>query len=574
MVPAAPVRPRFREYDRRRSGSFERMGGRATLALGLALVMTAIALVPALGNGFTNWDDPGHLLQNKLTVDPLAEGVSGLLTTRELAYPIPVTVLAYAAQRAAFGLSPFAFHLASLALHLLCVALAATLARRLGARPWPAAGAAVLFGLHPVIVEPVAWVVGQKDLLAANLLLLALLVRSGARGRNAGPTALTFLLGVLAMGAKPSAVAVVAILPALDHLLGRRPDRGSVALYAGLAMAAIASITLGLIGHGFVGGEAPRPFGIRSLAEALWAVSLHVRHLVWADPLLARYFPPTGAELAVAAAAGGLLLFALIGAIVLAWRRGQREVAFSLAAALLAYAPVSGLVPLSRGAADSYVYLPLALAVIAGARGLALLIDRGRTASRGAALVVAASALALGAASAHQTDRWAHAATLWEPVAREHPDEPRALMRVADAYLYIGDLDAALARYEDVQRRYPDFVTSLPGHAATLQELARADEAEPLLARAVRLDGSNDYREVYGFFLATHEITPSDHAAARASLVTVGRLLAARGKRPTTVARAAELLRGYGEVELAAALARRGAELKRRYSSGEKASGR
>ena len=558
------VRPRFRGQHRGRSGSFERMGGRAILPLALALVMTAIAHFAALGNGFTNWDDPGYLIRNPLTVDPLADGVSGLITTRELAYPVPVTVLAYAGQRAAFGLWPEGFHLVSLALHVLCVALAMLLARRLGAGSWPAAGAALLFGVHPIVVEPVAWVVGQKDLLAANFLLLALLVRSGTRGRDAVPNALVFVLALLAIGAKPSAVAMVVILPAFDYLLGRRPDGRAVSLYAGLALAAIGSITLGLVGHGFVGGEAPRQFGIGSLAEALWAVSLHVRHLIWPDPLLARYFPPTGGELAAGAATGALLLAALGGAIVLAWRRGHREVAFSLAAALLAYAPVSGLVPLSRGPADSYVYLPLALAVIAGARGLGRLMERGRIASRGAALVAAAAVLGLSLASTNQTDRWAHAGTLWAPVAREYPDDPRALMRVADAYLHIGDLDAALAHYEGVHLRYPDFVTSLPGHAATLQELGRDQEAERLLARAVRVDGSNDSREVYGFFLATHSIRASDDAAARASLITVGRLLAARGKRATTVARAAELLRVYGEVKLAAELDRRLAELKRR----------
>lgn len=138
------------------------MAVRATLPMGAALAMTALVHVAALGNGFTNWDDPGYLLHNRLTVSPLAQGVWGLATTPQLAYPIPVTVLAYAAQRAAFGLSPFAFHAVSLVLHLLCVGLAGALARRLGARPWPAAGAVVLFGVHPVVVEPVAWVVGQK----------------------------------------------------------------------------------------------------------------------------------------------------------------------------------------------------------------------------------------------------------------------------------------------------------------------------------------------------------------------------------------------------------------------------
>jgi len=530
----------------------------------LVIVATAIAHLPALGNGFTNWDDPGYLLDNRLTVHPLADGVTGLVTTRSLAYPVPVTVLAYAAERAAFGLSPFAFHLVSLALHVLCVLLAAALARRLGARPWPAAGAALLFGLHPVVVEPVAWVVGQKDLLAACFVLLALLVRSDARGQRAGATALAFVLCLAAIGAKPSAVAAVAIVPALDLLLARRIDRSGAILYSGLAVAGALSIALGLVGHGFIGGEGPGRLGARSLTEALWAVWLQARHVVWPDPLLARYFAPTGLALLAGAAAGALVIAALVGAAVASWRRGHREVAFSLAAGLLAYAPVSGLVPLSRGPADSYLYLPLALAVVAAARGLGRLADDGERASRLTAVATALAALAFTFASSRQTDVWHNARTLWDPVASHYPDDPRALMRVGDAHLFMNDPGAALEEYEAIRRRYPGFAASLPAHAATLQALGRNRGAEAILAHAVRLDRTRDSLEAYGFFLATHEVPASDEAAARASLVTVGELLATRGKRAATVGRAARLLRGYGETDLASALERRLAELERR----------
>ena len=74
-------------------------------------------------------------------------------------------------------------------------------------------------------------------------------------------------------------------------------------------------------------------------------------------------------------------------------------------------------------------------------------------------------------------------------------------------------------------------------------------------------------------FLATRDIVPSDQAAERASLVTSAGL-AARGKRRTTVARAADLLRGYGGADLVAALERRLAELDRRQSGGDQAPGR
>ena len=554
----------------------------ARLPLLVALAVTAAAHLPALGNGFTNWDDPGYLLFNRLTVEPLAEGIDGLLTTRSLGYPIPVTVLFYAAERAAFGLAPAGFHLVSLALHLVCVALAMALARRLGAGPRAAAAAALLFGVHPIVVEPVAWVVGQKDLLAACFLLTALLVRArnpgqlappnppgdGANSLPAGPPqgAFVFALVVLAIGAKPSAVAAIAILPLLDLTLGRRPDRNAALLYAGTAVAAVGSIALGLVGHGFVGGEAPADFGARSLAHALWAVALHAGHLVWPDPLLARYFPPEGGALLAGAAAGALVLAALVSLAVIAWRRGHRQVGFSLAAALIAYAPVSGLVPLSRGTADSYLYLSLALAVMAGARGLDRLASRPRGVAR-AALPVVLAVLAFGLATAGQAPVWKSARSLWRPVARAYPDDPRALMRLGDAELYMGHTAAAMHAFETIAERFPDFAASLPSHAMVVESLGRTAEAEELLARAVRIDGGTVYLETYGLFLATHDLAPSDDRAARAALIAAGKLLAARGKRPSTIERAARLLRGYREEALAAALDRRVAELARRQTT-------
>jgi tetratricopeptide (TPR) repeat protein len=360
-------------------------------------------------------------------------------------------------------------------------------------------------------------------------------------------------------------VALVAVLPLLDAALGRRTSRGGLALCGAVAAVAAGSIAVGLVGHGFVGGEAPRELGARSLVEALWAAWLQARHVVWPQPLLARYFPPEGAALAGGAVAGGLVLTALGVAAAMCWRRGRREVGFAIAAAVLAYAPVSGIVPLSRGAADSYLYLPLALAVAAGARGIDRLASGRRAAVVGA---VAAAAIGLGAVSARQTRVWEGARALWLPVARAYPDEPRALMRLGDAHVFEGDAGAALAQYEEVRGRFPRFGTSLPAHARVLEALGREDRAEALLAEAVQLDRDRDLLEAYGWFLATHEVAPSGGEEARRALLVVGRALAERGKRVSTVRRAAALLRGFGEVGLAGALERRAEELVRRAARG------
>src|SRR4051812_38443706 len=74
----------------------------------------------------------------------------------------------------ALVLNPWVFHSANVALHAASALVAFALLRRLVGRDWPAAAGALLFGLHPVQVEPVGWVSGMKDVLCGLLSLVAL----------------------------------------------------------------------------------------------------------------------------------------------------------------------------------------------------------------------------------------------------------------------------------------------------------------------------------------------------------------------------------------------------------------
>ncbi len=530
------------------------------LLLLLPMLLAVVALWPALDNGFTNWDDPLFLLRNDLTRAPLAHGLSGLLVPARLGYPIPLTILAYAGQRACFDLNPAGYHAVSLVLHLLVVGAAALLARRLGCRWRGTLAAAALLAVHPVVAEPVAWVVGQKDLLATGFLLAALVVRAGARGDRAGATLLVALLATCSIAAKPSAVALPLLLVGVDAI--RRRDlraRANLALYGAVTALAVLSAMLTVWKHDALGVSPTGHFGAGSIVAAAWAFTLEVGHLVWPHPLLARYFPPGGAELATSAALGVVLAAGAVAGAVLAWRRGHRAVGFGIGGALLAYAPASGLLPITRGPADSYLYLPLALAVVPLAVGLDRLLAADHR--RRAAASATALALVLGAATLAtraQARVWRNAPTLWTAVAEAYPDEPRALMRVGDAYLFVNRPDVALAVFDELHRDHPDFATSALSHAVALQLLGRFRDAEAVLAAGARRAGTPRFLDDYGFFLIGHpELAPSDPETACAALNQIAPTLAARGKRPAGLRRAIELARDCSAHDQQAALERR-----------------
>ena len=93
---------------------------------------------------------------------------AGVAELARLASPIPV-----------FGdgtttLDPHIFHVASLLLHLVNTVLVYSLLRRLVKQSWAAGGGALVFALHPVQVEAVAWISAMHELLCGTFSLLAL----------------------------------------------------------------------------------------------------------------------------------------------------------------------------------------------------------------------------------------------------------------------------------------------------------------------------------------------------------------------------------------------------------------
>jgi len=139
-----------------------------------------------------------------------------------------------------FVLDPANFHIASLLLHAASVLLVFAILRRLLKRPWPAAAGALLYALHPLQVETVAWASGLKDLLASALSLATIwfYLRAvtpaspalEAMDSDEAPSsridfasyALAIVCFVLALLAKSSAMMTPVLLLVIDGLLLRR----------------------------------------------------------------------------------------------------------------------------------------------------------------------------------------------------------------------------------------------------------------------------------------------------------------------------------------------------------------
>ena len=126
--------------------------------LAAILAIVFFSYTPALKNGFVFWDDDVHLYEN-ITVRSLdTEHIGDIFKSTVNKIYIPLTILSFAVEYHYFGYDPFIYHLDNLLLHLGVAALVFWLGLRLGISAAGSGAAALLFGVHPVRVESVAWV--------------------------------------------------------------------------------------------------------------------------------------------------------------------------------------------------------------------------------------------------------------------------------------------------------------------------------------------------------------------------------------------------------------------------------
>ncbi len=190
---------------------------RTGVYLFLLLLITFLVFIPSLHFDFIQWDDPGHLLQNKNTESLSFSNIKSIFqSTVEKVY-IPLTIFSFALERHFFDLNPFIYHFNNLLLHLTVTGLIFWLGLRLGLSSLASFLAALLFGIHPMHLESVVWVTERKDVLYGTFYLLAMHQwLSFLKGRRKVNYVLSLVFGLCSLLSKPMAVSLPLILLLLD----------------------------------------------------------------------------------------------------------------------------------------------------------------------------------------------------------------------------------------------------------------------------------------------------------------------------------------------------------------------
>ena len=478
--------------------------------LALAVVL---CLGPGLVGGFV-WDD--HQLIGVDAGGRDGEGIVEALTTpffetrggveRGEGYYRPVLKLAYALQRAAFGLDAFGYHVVSLLLHLLCVWLAFDWLRRrlspetsLDTRHVLAAGlAAAVFAVHPTRPESVTWISGSTDLWMTLFALLAL--RAFERRTRLGVVAGAALLALSLLAKEASAI--LPLCMAADALLLPRSAGERRADLRSAAVAAVAVVAVLLVRFSVVAAPSRMSEGIGEAALPRVVSSFgHYLAMTFApvDPSAMRALvaldaggAPTYAPWSVALGALGLL--GLVALAAVARRRPAARPALADAVWFVAaLGPVLNVLPLGLAylVADRYLYLPLLGPCALLSRGaLAVLERRGR--ARVATVVLGAlSVVGLSAVSLEHVGTFLDDGSLWAHEAERNPDNALAFEMLTYERLAADDLSGAIDTAERglaaaERLRHPTSAARLLLLRATLDAQATADANQGRLAELSR----------------------------------------------------------------------------------------
>lgn len=140
------------------------------LKAALLLAVTLAIYIPAMNAGFI-WDDDSYLLNNGnlLTI----EGLWRIWFSTDSPQYYPLVFTTFWIEEHIWGLVPTGYHITNIVLHFANSALLWALLRRLNIRYAFLAG--LLFAIHPVQVESVAWVTERKNVLSAFFYLLSAL---------------------------------------------------------------------------------------------------------------------------------------------------------------------------------------------------------------------------------------------------------------------------------------------------------------------------------------------------------------------------------------------------------------
>jgi tetratricopeptide (TPR) repeat protein len=456
----------------------------------LCAAATVATFAKTLWFPFVNWEDPSRIL------DPAGSGTFGFsalwrtLTDLQAVPYQPITDLSYRLIAAVWGAEPSAFHAVNVALHTLSAILLYRFLLLWGIDHVPAVAGSLLFALHPLRAEAVAWASGQAEILATLFVLasgIAFLRYRSSSGRLWYRASL--IAAIAGLGSSITATPWPIILFLLDHARQRQAPTRRLAEFVPFFAAGLAVVAL------------PVARWISNVAESGLPVSWTTD--IASSPSIALLFffwqtvAPSRLAAVYEAPALGLwwwiVLPALATAIIIALRASRDRMAYRLGMlwSLFFLLPAgTGLIEAPGPITDRATMLAAVGVSLIGASFAESAMRR--QGGRFARLVKVSAVLllaVLGTLAGIQSETWSSSLALWTRATDRSPTSALAHNYLGAALAQEkGDLVRAEQSFTIALHHDPALAAAYANRGATRAALGREEEALQDLDEALRLE--------------------------------------------------------------------------------------
>ena len=445
------------------------------------LTLTIIVFMPTLSNDFVNWDDEVYIHSSKMVHGFSIPNIREAFSTREYhgAYT-PLTHISWSIDYSIGGQSARVYHIHNLLLHLINTVLIYLLISKLVNRKSLGLITALLFAIHPIHVEPVAWISSRKDLLFAMYFLAALLsyLYYLKKAENKNLLLVTFIFFAMSLMSKGVAFTLPLVLILLDYFDNRqftRPVWLEKLPFFGLSLVFAYLAYTGQQSIGATDGLNTSDFGHSILYAGFGFVTYLIKSIIPFE--IGNFYPyPSSGPGAIFYIYTGIGLMLCLTAIK--FRKNNKLVFFGFLFFAITVSPVLQFV--SFGAtlmADRFVYIPyIGLFLIMAWFGTKLWKN---TAISNLLKIAIASTIVLvmGYMSYTQSMIWENGETLWTDAISKNPDNHNVYAHRANYYQSVGEFHKAKKDYSRSIDRNPTYAFALNNRGLLYMRSDQLDSA-------------------------------------------------------------------------------------------------
>jgi len=427
----------------------------------LIFLLTLAVFCPVLGHDFINYDDPAFIYANPYIQSGITwDAFRWAFTAGHEANWIPLSWLTHMLDVQLFGLNPAGHHAVNVLLHAGSSGLLFLFLKRASGSPWQSFAAALLFALHPLRVESVAWAAERKDVLSTFCWMVTLNAYARyAAQPSRGSYLLTLGCYFLGLLAKPMLVTLPLVLLVLDWwpltragqlAVGQRQRQQMLRLIIekipfALLAAASSAITYLVQKQS---GEVTQGYTLLSrLGKAGIAYLAYLGKMAWPVDL-APLYPFSKHHPSTLAIGGAALALVLLTLAAWRWRRQSPWLLAGWLWYLLTLLPVIGIIQVGHHAiADRYTYIPLTGVFVALVWSVPLLLPAlpwRRSILGGGFAILLAVLIGL---TGRQLRYWKNSETLFSHTIAVTQGNWVAHNNLGLEYYYTGRIDDAIAQY-------------------------------------------------------------------------------------------------------------------------------